>query len=71
MEIFSLARLAKGKRIDPARQNAGLPDFNGKLIDIYISPRSMDWTMVFTHENDATERASQLGRCPSDYVRAR
>lgn len=60
MEIFSLARLAKGKSIDPARQNAGLPDFNGKLIDIYISPRSMDWTMVFTHENDLGPYVSRL-----------
>ena len=57
MEIFSLARLAKGKRIDPARRNAGLPDLDEKLIDIYISPRSMDWTKVFTNAFVAPKRA--------------
>lgn len=29
------------------------PDFTGLVADVYVTPPSLEWTMVFTHEGEA------------------
>lgn len=45
--------------------------FSRKGVDAYISPRDLEWTMIYTHEDDAlgpfftTAEWAQTGRLPA------